>query len=211
MKSYNWISRITIISILILGLTSSCSIFKNNKRSKNIEKVEEVKVVEQRETSQADVKVNQTDKQNDINTTTTETTTKETTKGSDIKVSIPKKDVKIGKEITILDSLTGRKIIVLLDSLSQTLNIEVDGELVVKETTTKVTQTTDKSKQSSKDSTDNTLKQVAINQRDEKQSSKKDVDTESNVSIVGILGLAIGLLILLGGLIWFLVKIVFKR
>lgn len=125
MKSYNWISRITIISILILGLTSSCSIFKNNKRSKNIEKVEEVKVVEQRETSQADVKVTQTDKQNDINTTTTETTTRETTKGSDIKVSIPKKDVKIGKEITILDSLTGRKIIVLLDSLSQTLNIQL--------------------------------------------------------------------------------------
>lgn len=206
----NWISRILLI-FLVFGTLTSCSIFKNNKKSKNIEKVEEVKVVEQRETSKADVKVNQTDKQNDINTTTTETTTKETTKGSDIKVSIPRKDVKIGKEITVLDSLTGRKIIVLLDSLSQTLNIKVDGDTIIKETTTKTTQTSDKSKQSSKDSTDNSLKQVAINQRDEKDSYKKDVDNKSSVSILGIIGLFVGIVIAVVGIIVGLKKFVFKR
>ena len=209
-KTYNRtiLILITLVSSILL---SSCSVFKNNKKSKDIEKVEEVKVVEQKEVSKTDVKVNQTDKQNDINTSTTETTTKETIKSPDIKVSVPRADIILGKPITLLDASTGKKIIVLLDSLANSLDIKVEGDTIVRETKVKTTTTSDKSKESSKDVTDNSQKQVAINQRDEKDGYKKSVDAESDTSIVGIIGLFVGLVILIVGVIWGLKKFLFSN
>lgn len=201
-----------IVLTLIIGLSiSSCGIFKNTKKLKNIQKTEEVVNISTKENSKSDVKVSQQDIQKDVNVTITESETKETRKSPDLKVSVPRKDIKVGKEITLLDSLTGRKIIVLLDSLSDSFNIKVEGDSSVKETKNKITNISDKSKESNKDSTDNSLKQVAVTHREDKSSYTKNVDNESKVSVVGIIFMFVGLALGIFLLIWLVRKFILKR
>lgn len=201
-----------IVLTLIIGLSlNSCGVFKNTKKLKNIQKTEEVVNISTKENSKSDVKVSQQDIQKDVNVTITESETKETRKSPDLKVSVPRKDIKVGKEITLLDSLTGRKIIVLLDSLSDSFNIKVEGDSSVKETKNKITNISDKSKESNKDSTDNSLKQVAVTHREDKSSYTKNVDNESKVSVVGIIFMFVGLALGIFLLIWLVRKFILKR
>src|SRR5690606_18088616 len=189
---------------LILNLTS-CGIFKNSSKSKSIDKLEEVVVVEKKDTDVSEVKEREVDK--DVNTTITETTTKKTTKGTDIKTSVRKGDFDDSGRAELTDSL-GRKIVLSLDTLTETLNIIIEAPEVVEETTTRKTEQSDRSKE--RETTEKTEKVAVLNTREEREEYNKQTEKESKVSPVGLLLLFVGIVIVVVGIVWGIKKLIKK-
>ena len=198
---------ICIISslILILSLTG-CGLFKNSSKSKSIDKLEEVIVVEKKDTDITELKEREVDK--DVNITITETTTKRTTKGTDTKISVRKGDFDDSGKAELTDSL-GRKIVLSLDTLTEVLNIIIEAPEVVEETTTRKTEQTDRSKE--RETTDRVEKVAILNTREERDTYKKQTEKESKVSPVGLLILLAGIVIVVVGIVWGIRRFVFKR
>ena len=198
---------ICIISSLTLILTlTGCGLFKNSSKSKSIDELEEVIVVEKKDTSITELKERNVDK--DVNITITETTTKRTTKGTDTKVSVRKGDFDGSGKAEITDSL-GRKIVLSLDTLTEVLNIIIEAPEVVEETTTRKTEQTDRSKE--RETTDRVEKVAILNTREERETYKKQTEKESKVSPVGLLLLFAGIVIVVVGIVWGIKRFVFKR
>ena len=198
---------ICIISSLTLILTlTGCGLFKNSSKSKSIDELEEVIVVEKKDTSITELKEREVDK--DVNITITETTTKKTTKGTDTKVSVRKGDFDDSGKAEITDSL-GRKIVLSLDTLTEVLNIIIEAPEVVEETTTRKTEQTDRSKE--RETTDRVEKVAILNTREERDTYKKQTEKESKVSPVGLLILLAGIVIVVVGIVWGIRRFVFKR
>ena len=188
---------ICIISSLTLILTlTGCGLFKNSSKSKSIDELEEVIVVEKKDTSITELKEREVDK--DVNITITETTTKRTTKGTDTKVSVRKGDFDDSGKAEITDSL-GRKIVLSLDTLTEVLNIIIEAPEVVEETTTRKTEQTDRSKE--RETTDRVEKVAILNTREERETYKKQTEKESKVSPVGLLLLFAGIVIVVVGIV----------
>ena len=198
---------ICIISSLTLILTlTGCGLFKNSSKSKSIDELEEVIVVEKKDTSITELKERNVDK--DVNITITETTTKRTTKGTDTKVSVRKGDFDGSGKAEITDSL-GRKIVLSLDTLTEVLNIIIEAPEVVEETTTRKTEQTDRSNE--RETTDRVEKVAILNTREERETYKKQTEKESKVSPVGLLLLFAGIVIVVVGIVWGIKRFVFKR
>ena len=188
---------ICIISSLTLILTlTGCGLFKNSSKSKSIDELEEVIVVEKKDTSITELKEREVDK--DVNITITETTTKRTTKGTDTKVSVRKGDFDGSGKAEITDSL-GRKIVLSLDTLTEVLNIIIEAPEVVEETTTRKTEQTDRSNE--RETTDRVEKVAILNTREERETYKKQTEKESKVSPVGLLLLFAGIVIVVVGIV----------
>ena len=198
---------ICIISSLTLILTlTGCGLFKNSSKSKSIDELEEVIVVEKKDTSITELKEREVDK--DVNITITETTTKRTTKGTDTKVSVRKGDFDDSGKAELIDSL-GRKIVLSLDTLTEVLNIIIEAPEVVEETTTRKTEQTDRSNE--RETTDRVEKVAILNTREERETYKKQTEKESKVSPVGLLLLFAGIVIVVVGIVWGIKRFVFKR
>lgn len=193
-----------ILLVALIGLVTSCSIFKNKSKTKDIQKSVELVEIEYKENIQTDIKVKDKEVEKDINTVTTETTTKKTTKGTDIKVTADKSKINQNGETILYDSI-GRKIVLQLDSVKQALTISIEAPEVTEETTTRKTEQQDKSKERERDSTDKTNKIGTLVQRDEKEQYVKKVTSESNTSLLGIIGLFLGIGVLIVG-IYFVIK-----
>ena len=188
---------ICIISSLTLILTlTGCGLFKNSSKSKSIDELEEVIVVEKKDTSITELKEREVDK--DVNITITETTTKRTTKGTDTKVSVRKGDFDGSGKAELTDSL-GRKIVLSLDTLTEVLNIIIEAPEVVEETTTRKTEQTDRSNE--RETTDRVEKVAILNTREERETYKKQTEKESKVSPVGLLLLFAGIVIVVVGIV----------
>lgn len=193
-----------ILLVALIGLVTSCSIFKNKSKTKDIQKSVELVEIEYKENIQTDIKVKDKEVDKDINTVTTETTTKKTTKGTDIKVTADKSKINQNGETILYDSI-GRKIVLQLDSVKQALTISIEAPEVTEETTTRKTEQQDRSKERERDSTDKTNKIGTLVQRDEKEQYVKKVTSESNTSLLGIIGLFLGIGVLIVG-IYFVIK-----
>lgn len=203
MKRRIWI--ITLLSSLILLTFSSCGIFKNTSKSKSIDKLEETVVVEKRDVNVLEVGTKETDK--DVSTVVTETTTKKTTKGIDVKTSVRKGDFDDSGTAVVTDSL-GRKIVLSLDTLTETLNIIIEAPEVVEETTTRKTEQTDRSKE--RETTDKVENVAVINTREERETYKKETEKESKVSPIGLILLFIGIVIVVVGILWGIKRFLFN-
>lgn len=203
------------ISIFLIVSLNSCGLFKNSRKQKNIEKTESVVKVDSNETTSGEVKVSDKTINKDVNVVINEreTTTKKTTKGEDIKVTTDKSKINPNGETELIDSITGQKIILILDSLSNSLTIKLKSPEVVEETTIKerTTSSSDKSKESQKDSADTYSKQVAVTSNERSKSSSSQSSKESKSSLIAIIGLFLGIAIMIVTVAWGIKKFVLKK
>lgn len=207
-------SKLFFLFIISTLLLSSCSIFKDTKKVvKKDEVVEEVKVDSTVREEKKD-SIKETEKETDIEEVIVETeeTTKKITKGGTTKVVAKKGDLNPDGETILTDSL-GRKIIVLLDSLSGQITLIVETPEVVEETTKKETRTEikDKSKEKSKEQ-ETVQKKEAIVQREEKRvDKKKTTEKESESKPLTVIAMFIGLALLIVGVGFGIKKLILKR
>ncbi len=196
-----------IASVVIVATFASCGIFRRS--TKHIEK-HSLEVVSKRDSSlsegtqkdslQRTVKV---DKGTIV--TETETTTVTEKKGGKVSGSIGVDKVKSGAEILLKDS-AGFKILVQLDTLKQTLTVrsESPGEKVTQHTKQTVTENKDSKEESEKQGSDKIEKQVATSQEHRQKESTKIEDIQKEPKGSMMIWGAIGLLIVICGVIWFL-------
>ena len=218
MKSSNkkvvGLSKTLFIFLFGVLLLSSCSIFKDTRKVVDKEeKIEEIKVdsVVREEVKDS---IKEVEKETDTEEVIVETeeTTKKTTKGGSTKVDIGKGDLNPHGETIITDSL-GRKIIVLLDSLSDKITILVEAQEVVEETTKKETriEKRDDSKEKSKEQ-ETVQKKEAIVQREEKKvDKKKTTEKESQSKPLTVIAMFIGIALLIVGVGYGIKKFILKR
>lgn len=168
-----------IILVLVTLLLSSCSLFRGSSRVKTEDRVTNV-VTEGKvdkvstEVSSGEVTVNK-----DVNTKVTEQITKTTTSGTNTKVEVKKEDLKDGKA-ELMDSF-GRKVLLSLDSLRESLTIEIESPTVTQEVTTRTTEQTDRSNESGKQ-TSTKSNNEAVTIRTEDRSTVTTSDTKDSRS-----------------------------
>lgn len=202
------VSRSVLVITTVL-LLSSCGIFKNKTTTRTKETNKEVLRVDSVKKESSEVSSGVKEVQKDVNTKTTETTTKTTTKGGNSKVEVKRDDFRDGKT-ELLDSF-GRKIIISLDSLRKSLTIEIDAPEVTEETTTKVTEQQDNSKEKEQQETNKVSKEATLGKTEEKESSKNNTEKESKASFWGIVGMYVGIALLVVIIILAVKKFIFNR
>jgi uncharacterized protein HemX len=141
--------------------------------------------------------------------TETETTIVTEKKGSKVSGSIGVEKVKLGAEILLKDS-AGFKILVQLDTLKQTLTVRLEspGEKTTHHTKQTITENKDSKEEREKQGIEKVEKQVATSQehRQKELTKVEDIQKEPKGSMM-IWG-AIGLLILICGILFFKKKAV---
>ncbi len=135
--------------------------------------------------------------------TETETTTVIEKKGSKVSGSIGVEKVKLGAEILLKDS-AGFKILVQLDTLKQTLTVrsESPGEKVTQHTKQSVTEHKDLAQSEEKKGSEKVEKQVATSQEHRQKESTKVEDIQKEPKGSMMIWGAIGLLILICGILF---------
>ncbi|WP_286778972.1 MULTISPECIES: hypothetical protein [Sphingobacterium] len=199
-----------IASVVIVITFASCGLFR--KSTKHVEK-SSLEVVSKRDSSlsekrqkdslQRTVKVDR-----GIVITETETTTVTDKKGGKVSGSVPVDKVKSGAEILLKDS-AGFKILVQLDTLKQTLTVrsESPGDKVTQHTKQTITEHKDATESREKQGSEKIEKQVATYQDHRQKESTKIQDIQKEPKGSMMIWGAIGLLILICGLIWWIRKV----
>ena len=199
-----------LISLFLATLLlNSCGLFRGSYRVKTEEKVTDVVTEVKADKASSEVSSGETEVNKDVNTKVTETVTKTTTSGTKTKVEVKREDLKDGKA-EMLDSF-GRKVILSLDSLKESLIIEIEAPTVTQEVTSRTIEQTDKSKESNKQASEkNNIEAVATRTEDKSTSSQSDAK-ETRGSFWNIIGmwLGVGLFIVIIGLV--IKKFIFKR
>lgn len=207
MKNLKILSKSILILVLISSI-SSCNILKKTSKTKYREQTDTILKVDSTSLVTNTVTTKETVDSTDIETVITEETTKKTTKRGDLYLKTPLLKINRYGETVLLDSL-GRRVILLLDSLNLTLRFE--SPEVIEETTKKTTEIKDKTKKTTKDSTNTELKQVAIIKQEEYHKdtteSKKEAKMEPLVVISMFIGIALLVIIVIYGLKKFIFKI----
>ncbi len=191
--------------VVIVITFASCGLFRRS--TKHVEK-HSLEVVSKRDSSlsektqkdslQRTVKV---DKGTIV--TETETTTVTEKKGGKVSGSIGVDKVKSGAEILLKDS-AGFKILVQLDTLKQTLTVrsESPGEKVTQHTKQSVTEHKDLAQSEEKKGSEKVEKQVATSQEHRQKESTKVEDIQKEPKGSMMIWGAIGLLILICGILF---------
>ncbi|WP_313672024.1 hypothetical protein [Sphingobacterium multivorum] len=195
-----------LIAMVVIVITfASCGLFRRS--TKHVEK-HSLEVVSKRDSSlsektqkdslQRTVKV---DKGTIV--TETETTTVTEKKGGKVSGSIGVDKVKSGAEILLKDS-AGFKILVQLDTLKQTLTVrsESPGEKVTQHTKQSVTEHKDLAQSEEKKGSEKVEKQVATSQEHRQKESTKVEDIQKEPKGSMMIWGAIGLLILICGILF---------
>lgn len=196
-----------IALVVIVTAFASCGLFR--KSTKHVEK-SSLEVVNKRDSSltektqidslQRTVKV-------DKGTVVTETETTVTTekKGGKVSGSVPVDKVLSGAEILLKDS-AGFKILVQLDTLRNafTVRSESPGEKIIQHTKQTVTENKDYKEESENKGSEHVEKQVATSQEHRQKESTKIEDIQKEPKGSMMIWGAIGLLIVICGVIWFL-------
>lgn len=168
--------------VLLLAVTlllTSCSLFKGSSRVITEDRVTNVVTEGRADKVSSEVSSGEMTVNKDVNTKVTEQITKTTTSGTNTKVEVKKEDLKDGKA-ELMDSF-GRKVILSLDSLKESLTIEIESPTVTQEVTTRTTEQTDKSNESGKQTTQK--KNVeAVTTRTEDKSTVTTSDTKDSRS-----------------------------
>lgn len=200
---------ILINLILATLLLNSCGLFRGSSRVITEEKVTDVVTEAKTDKVSSEVSSGEIEVNKDVNTKVTETVTKTTTSGTNTKVEVRKEDLKDGKA-EMLDSF-GRKVILSLDSLKESLIIEIEAPTVTQEVTSRTIEQTDKSKESSKETSEKSNSEAVVTRTEDKSTSSSTDTKESRSSFWNIIGmwLGVGLFIVIIGLA--IKKFIFKR
>lgn len=204
-----WMGRLSkvIASVVIVTAFASCGLFR--KSTKHVEK-HSLEVVSKRDSSLSE-KTQKDSLQRSIKTdrgivvTETETTTVTEKKGGKVSGSVSVEKVKSGAEILLKDS-AGFKILVQLDTLKQTLTVQSEspGEKITQHTKQKVAEQKDSKEENEKQGTEKAEKQIAISQENRHKESTKIEDIQKEPKGSMMIWGAIGLVILICGVILFL-------
>ncbi len=198
-----------IASVVIVITFASCGLFR--KSTKHVEK-SSLEVVSKRDSSlsektQKDSLQRTVTVDKGIIITETETTVTIEKKGGKVSGSVPVDKALSGAEILLKDS-AGFKILVQLDTLRQVFSVRAEspGDKVTQHTKQTVTENKDYSEKSEKQGSEKIEKQVAtsIEHRQKESAKIEDVKKEPKGSMM-IWG-AIGLLIVICGVVWFFRK-----
>lgn len=196
-----------LATVVIVATFASCGLFRRS--TKHVEK-HSLEVVNKRDSSlsektqkdslQRTVKV---DKGTIV--TETETTTVTEKKGSKVSGSVGVDKVKSGAEILLKDS-AGFKILVQLDTLKKTLTVrsESPGEKITQHIKQSITEHKDFAQSDEKKGSEKVEKQVATSQEHRQKESTKIEEIQKEPKGSMMIWGAIGLLILLCGLVWFI-------
>ena len=205
MKGIKMVAMVVIVTAL-----ASCGVLRNkSKQSEKLEIKESAKVeVKQTESSASNIEVKEKEVDKGIVTTEKETTTKTTKEGSKGKFTIKKGDLKPGENYLPVDSAF-KMIKAILDTMANTLTIEVETPAEVTEITVKekVTEHKDLTKEKDEKKQDTTNKQVATvsqNSRDEKI-VKQESESKPNVWAILIdhIGWGIAGVLVIGFVLWY--------
>lgn len=205
MKGIKMVAMVVIVTAL-----ASCGVLRNkSKHNEKLEVSESAKVeVKKTETSASKVEVKEREQDKGVVTTEKETTTKTIKEGSKGKFTIKKGDFKPGENYLPADSAF-KMIKAILDTMANTLTIEVETPSEVTETTVKekVTEHKDVTKEKDEKKQDTTNKQVATmtqNNRDEKI-VKQDSESKPNIwaILVDHIGWGIAGVLIIGFLLWY--------
>lgn len=198
-----------IASVVIVTAFASCGLFR--KSTKHVEK-HSLEVVSKRDSTLSE-KTQKDSLQRTVKVdkgtilTETEITTVTEKKGGKVSGSVPVEKVKSGAEILLKDS-AGFKILVQLDTLKQTLTVksESPGEKITQHTKQIVTEKKDAKEESEKKGSEQVQKQVAVSHEQRQKESSKIEDIQKDPKGSMMIWGAVGLLIVICGVIWFLRK-----
>ena len=205
MKGIKLVAMVVIVTAL-----ASCGALRNkSKHSEKLEIKESTKVeLKQSESavSSADIKEKEIDK--GVIVTEKETTTVTSKAGAKGSVTIKKGDLKPGENYLAVDSAF-KLIKAVLDTLNQTLTIEIETPEEVTKTTVKETTTErkDVTKERQEQKQDSTNKQVATQAQLDRRESSATAESESKPNVWAVFVSKIGwgiaiLVVLIGVALW---------
>ena len=202
------ISKLLLI-VVTVAIVSSCGVFRNKSKIKDVQKVESTVRVEKKveESTGSTVTVKETEIDKGTVVTERKTTTK-TTSGGKSKVEIKKGDLKDGENF--LRDTAGNMVRAVLDTLDKTLTIEFNMPVTTTETTTdeRILEQRDNHKQREEESRDTTRKEVAVVVDSVRRETSEQSSSESSPNtwalFVNKIGWAVGLVVVIGFLLWWL-------
>ncbi|SEG75704.1 hypothetical protein [Sphingobacterium lactis] len=204
--------KILAMACLVCVLASCGSLRNKSKSSEKLEIIEGAKL-QQTATEQSGSKVAITEREVDKGTVVTERTTTTTTNRDGAKGTavIRKGDLKPGENTIPMDSALGL-IKAVLDTLNQTLTIEVTTPAAKSETviTERITERKDVDRERKEERQDTSSKQVATQVQSDRRESASGEENESKPNIWAVLvskiGWGIAGVILIGFVLWYLFR-----
>ncbi|HIY74822.1 MAG TPA: hypothetical protein H9825_01050 [Candidatus Sphingobacterium stercorigallinarum] len=202
------ISKLLLI-VVTVAIVSSCGVFRNKSKNKDVQKVEASVRVEKKveESTGSTVTVKETEIDKGTVVTERKTTTK-TTSGGKSKVEIKKGDLKDGENF--LRDTAGNMVRAVLDTLDKTLTIEFNLPVTTTETTTneRITESKNNHREREEESRDTTRKEVAVTvdsiRRETSEQSTSESSPNTWALFVNKIGWAVGLVVVIGFLLWWL-------
>lgn len=202
------IKFITMV-VLVTALLTSCGSLRNKSKQSSKHTIEEV-VKKDCVTVDLSIRTGEVKEQvidKGVTVTERETSTTTTKPPTNIKVSAKKEDLKPGNNF--LKDSAGNLVNVILDSLGNTLTIDmqIPGETTTKTEKEKITSQNDRTEDRQENTTEQVNKQVAVTNQQERKEVAKQAASESKVNVWAILmnniGWAIGAAILIFALLWY--------
>ena len=202
------ISKLLLIAVTV-AIVSSCGVFRNKSKHKDVQKVESTVRVEKKveESTGSTVTVKETEIDKGTVVTERKTTTK-TTSGGKSKLAIKKGDLKEGENF--LRDTAGNMVRAVLDTLDKTLTLEFNMPVTTTETTTdeRIREQRYNHKQREEESRDTTRKEVAVTVDSVRRETSEQSSSESSPNVwalfVNKIGWAVGLVVVVGFLLWWL-------
>ncbi len=208
MKGIKLVAMVVIVTAL-----ASCGAIRNkSKHSEKLEIKESAKVelkLSETAVSSADIKEKEIDK--GVVVTEKETTTVTSKSGAKESITIKKGDLKPGENYLPVDSAF-KLIKAVLDTLNQTLTIEIETPEEVTKTTVKERTTERKNikKERQEEKQDSTNKQVATQAQADRRESSATAESESRPNawavFVSKIGWGIAILLVVIGVLWWCFK-----
>ena len=204
--------RYLALVVLVATLASCGSLRNKSKSSEKLEIIEGAKL-QQTTKKQSGSKVAVTEREVDKGTVVTERTTTTTTSRDGAKGTavIRKGDLKHGENTIPMDSALGL-IKAVLDTLNQTLTIEVTTPAAKSETviTERITERKDVDRERKEERQDTSSKQVATQVQSDRRESASSDENESKPNVwavfVSKIGWGIAILIMVIGVLWWFFK-----
>lgn len=200
------ISKLLLI-VVTVAIVSSCGVFRNKSKNKNVQDVEAAVRVEKKveESTGSTSVAKETEVDKGVVVTERKTTTKTTTGGKS-KVEIKKGDIKEGENF--LRDTAGNMVRAVLDTLDKTLTLEFNLPVTTAETTTneRITESKNNHREREEESRDTTRKEIAVTVDSIRREISEQSSSESSPNVwalfVNKIGWAVGLVVVIGFLLW---------